>query len=145
MPDTDKPPERVLGLDYGTRKIGLASGQVITGGATALPALACRNGTPDWDAIEQAVKEWQPQALVVGLPLNMDDSESELSARARRFARQLEGRLGLPVWLVDERLSTREARDRLGERYRGGPDPRVDSEAAALVIESFYQDGGERP
>ena len=141
----DERPEQVLGLDYGTRKIGLASGQVITGSATALPALACRDGAPDWQALARVISEWRPQALVVGLPLNMDDSESELSARARRFARQLEGRFDLPVWLVDERLSTREARDRLGERYRGGPDPRVDSEAAVLMIEGFYRDGGERP
>ncbi len=140
-----EPPASVLGLDYGTRKIGVASGQAVTGGASPLPALNCRDGAPDWDGIERLLDEWQPQALVVGLPLNMDDSESELSERARRFARQLEGRFRLPVWLVDERLSTREARERMGQRYRGGPDPRVDSEAAALIIEGFYRDGGHRP
>ena len=138
-------PESVLGFDYGTRKIGLASGQSLTGTGTALPALPCTNNQPDWAAIEQQIREWQPDALVVGLPLNMDDSESESSQRARRFARQLHGRFGKPVWMVDERLSTREARDRLGDSARRGPDPRVDSEAAVLMIESYFRDGGSPP
>ena len=138
-------PESVLGFDYGTRKIGLASGQSLTGTGTALPALPCANNQPDWVAIEQQIQEWQPDALVVGLPLNMDDSESESSQRARRFARQLHGRFGKPVWMVDERLSTREARDRLGDSARRGPDPRVDSEAAVLMIESYFRDGGSPP
>ena len=142
MPET---PATVLGFDYGTRKIGLASGSALTGTGNPLPAIACPRQAPDWDAIAAHVGEWQPAALVVGLPLNMDDSESELSRRARRFARQLEGRFHLPAWLVDERLSTREARERLGENYRGGADPKVDSLAAVLIIEGFYRDGGERP
>lgn len=138
-------PESVLGFDFGTRKIGLASGQSLTGTGTALPALPCINDQPDWAAIERLIREWQPDALVVGLPLNMDDSESESSQRARRFARQLHGRFGKPVWMVDERLSTREARSRLGDDARRGPDPRVDSEAAVLMIESYFRDGGSPP
>lgn len=139
------PPATVLGFDFGTRKIGLATGQSLTGGASPLNALPCPRQSPDWAAIEALIREWQPDALVVGLPLNMDDSESELSQRARRFARRLEGRFGKPAWLVDERLSTREARERLGDDYRGGADPRVDSMAAALIIETFFRQGGTRP
>lgn len=135
----------VIGFDFGTRKIGVASGQSLTGSASPLPALRCRNQAPDFDAIGKLVDEWQPDILVVGLPLNMDGSESDSSARARRFARQLEGRYNKTAWLVDERLSTREARDRLGDQYRGGPDERVDSMAAVLLVESFFREGGQRP
>ena len=137
--------QAVLGFDFGTRKIGVASGQSVTGSASALAAVRCRNQAPDFDAIGKLIDEWQPDALVVGLPLNMDGSESDSSARARRFARQLEGRFNKTAWLVDERLSTREARDRLGDDYRGGPDERVDSMAAVLLVESFFREGGLRP
>lgn len=136
----------VVGFDFGTRKIGVAAGQSLTGSATPLEAVRQRDNKPDWEAIAHLMEEWRPDALVVGLPLNMDASESDLSRRARRFARQLEGRFQRPVFLVDERLSTREARERLGEQARNGPDPRVDSLAAVLIIESYFNEGGgERP
>lgn len=138
-------PNLVLGFDFGTRKIGVASGQSLTGSGSPLPALPCRQQQPDWEAIAALIREWQPEAVIVGLPLNMDDSESELSQRCRRFARQLHGRFHCPVFMVDERLSTREARDRLGDSYRGGADPRVDSLAAVLIIESFFESGGSPP
>lgn len=135
----------VLGFDFGTQKIGVASGQSLTGTGSPLPALRCRDQAPDWAAIEALIREWQPDALVVGLPLNMDDSESPLSQQARRFARRLNGRFGKPVWMVDERLSTRDARERMGDQYRGGADPRVDSLAAALIIETYFSEGGVAP
>lgn len=135
-------PETMLGFDFGSKKIGVACGQSLTGTANPLPAIANRDGVPDWPVIEKLVQEWQPSGFVIGLPLNMDDSESETSGKARRFARQLHGRFGKPAWLVDERLSTREARDQLGSRKKRGPDPRVDSLAAVLMIESYFRDGG---
>lgn len=136
----------VVGFDFGTRKIGAAAGQSLTGSAIPLAAVRQHDNRPDWDAIATLIEEWRPDTLVVGLPLNMDGSESDLSRRARRFARQLEGRFQRPVCLVDERLSTREARERLGERARKGPDPRVDSIAAVLIIESYFNEGGgQRP
>jgi putative holliday junction resolvase len=131
----------LLAFDFGTRKIGLASGQSLTGTGSPLPALPCREGIPDWEQVRRLLAEWQPDLLLVGLPLNMDGTDSDLSQRARRFAGRLKGRFGKPVQLIDERLSTREARDRLGDRYRGGSDPRVDSMAAVLLIESFFNDG----
>lgn len=130
--------QSLVGFDYGTRKIGAAAGQALTGSATPLDAISCLQGQPDWARIEQLLNEWSPELLVVGLPLNMDGSESETCRRARRFARQLEGRFGVPARMVDERLSTREARERLGGEARRGPDPRVDSLAAVLIIESFW-------
>src|SRR5690606_37475263 len=120
----------LLAFDFGTRKIGVASVQSLTGSGSPLPALPCRDGVPDWDQVAQLLRDCQPDLLLVGLPLNMDDTESELTLRARRFAGRLKGRFGKPVQLIDERLSPREARERLGAAYRGGSDPRVDSMAA---------------
>jgi len=107
-----QPPATLLCFDYGERRIGVAVGQTLTGTATPLETLPARDGNPDWDRVATLVAEWQPDALVVGLPLNMDDTEQELTARARRFGNRLHGRLGLTVHFADERLSTREARDR---------------------------------
>ncbi len=130
--------QSVVGFDFGTRKIGVAAGQALTGSATPLEAVPCRNGGPDWARIQALLDEWRPELVVVGLPLNMDGSASESSRKARRFARQLAGRFERPTRMVDERLSTREARERLGPAAHKGPDPRVDSLAAVLLIESCF-------
>ncbi len=129
----------VLGFDFGTKKTGVATGQSITATAAPLAPLAMRDGIPDWLVIERLLKEWQPQALLVGLPLNMDDTESELSHLARKFARRLHGRFNLPVFMVDERLTSRAARELLteiGDR-RKGKLPSLDSTAAVLMVESW--------
>ena len=126
-----------LAFDYGTRKIGVAVGQSITGTATALPVLGARDGIPDWEAVGKLIAQWQPAVLVVGLPLNMDGSESELSARARKFANRLHGRFGLVVELEDERLSTRSARPFVGKGTQ-----LLDSHAAAIVLESWLAKPG---
>jgi putative Holliday junction resolvase len=131
----------VLGFDFGTRKFGVATGQRITATASPLPPMPSRDGIPDWIQVDKLIAEWQPQALLVGLPLNMDDSESELSRLARKFGRRLEARYRLPVWMVDERLSSRAARDLLGvagTRHKGKLAS-VDSTAAVLVTESWLE------
>lgn len=135
----------LLAFDFGTQFIGVATGQSITQTASPLPALKAKDGQPNWDEVGALLNQWQPQLLLVGLPLNMDGSVSELSRRARRFAGRLQGRFGVTVQMMDERLSTREARDQLGERYRGGKDTKVDSVAAALLIESYFNDGPGEP
>ena len=92
--------------------------------------------------VEAVIKEWRPHALLVGLPLNMDDSESELSRLARKFARRLEGRFALPVFMVDERLTSRSARELLvdiGAR-RKGKLPSLDSTAAVLMVEGWLSE-----
>ena len=129
----------VLGFDFGTKKTGVATGQSITATAAPLAPLAMRDGIPDWLVIERLLKEWQPQALLVGLPLNMDDTESELSHLARKFACRLHGRFNLPVFMVDERLTSRAARELLAEigDRRKGKLPSLDSTAAVLMVESW--------
>lgn len=123
----------VMGFDFGTTRIGVAVGQRVTGTATALATLAARDGVPDWEAISKLVTEWQPARFVVGLPLNMDGTESEMSARARRFSRKLQGRFHIPTETMDERLSSREARE-LAERNES-----IDAVAARLILESWFR------
>lgn len=129
----------VLGFDYGVRKIGVAVGQTVTRTATPLQTLPTRDQGPDWDAITRLIAEWQPEALVVGLPYEMDDTEAPVAVRARRFARQLEGRYRLPVHLADERLTTREAISQLGRDARRDA-LRVDAVAARLILETWLSD-----
>jgi len=129
----------LLAFDYGTRKIGVAVGQEVTGTASPVSVLQCHSGKPDWQAITQLVDNWRPQALVVGLPLNMDDSEQSMTIAARRFGRQLEERYNLPVYAVDERLSTKEAEGRL--RASGKPSASrqdEDAVAAQIILETWF-------
>ena len=112
---TDSSFQRILGFDFGTKRIGVASAQAITGAASPLTPIPARDGIPDWDKLDALLREWTPEALVVGLPLNMDDTESELSHLARKFARRMVARYRLPVFMCDERLSSHSARGLLME------------------------------
>jgi len=128
----------LLGFDFGLRKIGVAVGQTVTGSASALTTVRSRRRRPDWLKIEQLVREWQPTAAVVGLPYNMDDTETELAPAAKRFARQLRGRFCLEVYLVDERLTSVEARRQLG---RGAKSlEAIDATAAKLILETWLSE-----
>ena len=137
----------LLGFDYGTKQIGVAVGQVITGQARELCTLKAQNGAPDWAQVEKLFKEWQPDAVVVGLPLNMDGTPSEMSARAEKVARRLNGRFNVPAYTHDERLTTFEAK---GERMaRGGQrgsyrDNPVDAIAAALLLQGWLDAHAEQ-
>ena len=139
MPGTaDRSASVVLGFDWGTQKIGVAVGQEITGTATSLPALRAVQGVPDWHEVERLVAAWQPGLFIVGIPLNMDGSESESSHRASRFARSLSGRFAIPWVGVDERLSSVAARSELAEAPDGGAA--LDSVAARMIVESWLDE-----
>lgn len=131
----------ILCFDYGTKSIGVAVGSELTGSATLLPALKARDGIPEWEQIERLIKDWQPQLLLVGLPLNMDGSEQDFTVRTRKFANRLHGRFGLPVTLHDERLSTADARSRLFAEggYRNLSKDKVDSLSAQIIFEGWYE------
>lgn len=130
-----------LAFDFGTRSIGVAVGQQITGTARPLNALKAQNGTPDWTLIEKLLKEWQPALVIVGLPLNMDGTEQSLTARARNFANKIHGRFGVAIKLHDERLSTVEARTGLFEHggFRALDKGSVDSASAVVILESYFE------
>lgn len=125
-----------LGFDFGSHKIGLAVGQSITATASPLTTLSYVRQKPDWDAIEKIINEWKPDTLVVGLPYQMDDEEAEIAVRAKRFARQLEGRYKIPVEMIDERLTSREASNRLGKKAAKDVT-QVDAMAAKLILETW--------
>ena len=141
MPDV-KNSQSSMAFDFGTQKMGIAIGQSTMESATPLPLFAMKDGIPDWNQLLKLVREWQPNLFLVGLPLNMDDSESELSARARKFARRLRHQTNIETWMVDERLSTRAARDELSHYHAQGRGKKLsaDSLAATLFIESWYRD-----
>lgn len=130
----------LLAFDFGTKSIGVAVGQPLTGTARPLAALKAQDGIPNWEQIERLLQEWQPQQVVVGLPLNMDGSEQPLTARARKFANRLHGRFGVQVVLHDERLSTVEARADLFARggYKALTKGSVDSLSAVIILESWF-------
>ncbi|MCC7464056.1 MAG: Holliday junction resolvase RuvX [Gammaproteobacteria bacterium] len=141
-------PQLVLAFDFGLKRIGLASGESLTG--SSAPLAAIRNGpAPDWPAIDRQVAALQPGQLVVGSPYNVDGSPGALSTAADRFAQALARRYDLPVARVDERYSSLDAAGRLKQRRASGAHRRrlrredVDSAAAAVILERWFQgDGG---
>ncbi|AOR62562.1 Holliday junction resolvase RuvX [Pectobacterium wasabiae] len=131
----------ILAFDFGTKSIGVAIGQEITGTARALTSFKAQEGIPDWQKVEKLLSEWQPDLVVVGLPLNMDGTEQPLTARARKFANRLHGRFGVAIELHDERLSTVEARADLFERggFKALDKGSVDAASAVIILESWFE------
>lgn len=130
-----------MAFDFGTQKMGVAVGQSTIESSNPLALFPMKDGIPVWENLLKIVNQWQPDLFLVGLPLNMDDSESDLSRRARKFARRLKHQTNIETVMVDERLTTREARDDL-EHYQSqgrGKNLAADSLAAALFIDSWYR------
>ena len=135
-------PEGVyLGFDFGYKRIGVAVGQALTGSASPLSTLDAKLGVPNWEAVQKVLNQWKPLALIVGLPTCIDDSEQYTTSAAKGFARQLRKRFALSVHLVDERLSTVEARAHLFAKggYRKIKNSEVDSIAACIILEQWLQ------
>lgn len=131
MPEGSVQPQSLLAFDFGTRRIGVASGQRLLGRGEPRGTVTVA-GSAHFDAIGQLIAQWQPDALVVGVPFHPDGAEHENTLRARRFARQLHGRFRLPVHEVDERYTTTEA---LAAGARGD---QADAMSAVLILEQFF-------
>jgi putative Holliday junction resolvase len=135
--------QTILAFDFGLRRIGIASGDTVTGTAGPRPAAAVTAAGPDWGVIEREVRSLQPHLLVVGAPYNADGSPGSLATAANGFAAELERRFGLPVKRVDERFSSLQANERLkaqrasGERKRRVRREDIDSAAAAVILERW--------
>lgn len=129
----------ILGFDFGMKNIGIAVGQELTHTANPLTAIKARDGIPDWEHIRKLLDEWKPQLLIVGLPLNMDGTEQDMTAAARRFGNRLHGRFNIPVEWQDERLTTYEALDQMGIRSKMDTRQRsdVDQLSAQLILQSW--------
>ncbi|MBV8503563.1 MAG: Holliday junction resolvase RuvX [Paucibacter sp.] len=123
--------QTALAFDFGVRRVGVATGSRFTGSAEALKSIAVE-GDARFAAIEKLIREWQPEALIIGVPFHPDGAEHEITKRARKFGRQLNGRFRLPVYEVDERYTSVEA--------QAGGARDVDSAAAALILEQFFRE-----
>src|SRR5690554_2304384 len=140
MPDTGN--RRLLAFDFGTRRVGVTSGQELLGTGRPLTMIPARDGIPDWNHIEKLLAEAKPQLVLVGLPLNMDGTENDMCARARKFGKRLHGRYHVPVEMVDERLTSFEAKGEVmaagGSRDFGRHG--VDDLAAVLILETWCRE-----
>src|SRR5208283_2497812 len=140
---------RLLGIDYGTRRIGVAYGDDV-GVATPLPALVASDALRRWAGLETLLKERRVTEVVVGHPLNMDGSAGPKAAEAEAFARRIETELGLPVHLVDERLTSYEAEATIAPAKRRAARRAglVDSRAATIILQDYLDglaQGGASP
>ena len=125
----------VLGIDFGLKHIGVAVGQTVTQTANGLVTIRAKNGNPDWSEFEQLLTQYRPLAVIVGLPLNMDGTSSEMSDRATAFAQALAKRCQSPVFLADERLSSWAVRD---DADLEGKD--IHTRSACLIAQIYLAD-----
>lgn len=135
----------LLAFDFGFRRIGVATGQALTGTANPLTVVESRAGGIDWEALDRLVREWRPSALVVGLPVHADGAEHEITRAARQFGRELEERTGLPVHFADERYTSRLAASDFAAMRREGAARRkdrrmLDAVAAQRILETFLNE-----
>jgi putative Holliday junction resolvase len=129
----------VLGFDYCKKRIGLATGQTITSSATPCKTINQVNGNPDWSAIETEIQQWKPQALIVGMPYHTDGSENEMTAAVRQFCYELEKRFKLPVFEVNEALSSQQAEEILKQSIKITQQNKaeIDKMAAAIIVQRW--------
>ena len=133
------PEQTVFAFDYGSKRCGVAVGQTLT--KSARPLAQINHSTMSkWQTLDTLIKEWQPQTLVVGLPLNMDDSVGNIAAKAKQFGLKLQQRYQLPVQFIDERLSTRAARERLQQQgIKKTNKAAINSTAAQIILEDWLR------
>ncbi|MFQ3235501.1 MAG: putative Holliday junction resolvase [Paraglaciecola sp.] len=129
----------ILAFDFGTKSIGVAIGQEITGTASPLNAIKAQDGIPNWDLVAKLFDEWRPDIALVGLPLNMDGSYQQVTFSAKKFANRLNAKYRLPVETYDERLTTVDAKARLFEMggFKKLDKQKIDSASACLIFESW--------
>jgi putative Holliday junction resolvase len=135
-------PKRLIAFDFGMKRIGVAIGQTITQTARPLETISAKDGCPHWESMTKLIKKWQPDALVVGIPLNMDGTEQPITQAAQQFANQLRKRFSLPVYETDERLTTKAAREHLFDQggYKALQDGQVDRIAAQLILNAWFME-----
>ena len=137
----------ILAFDFGLKRTGVAVGNTLTGSATPECTLQSKDEKPDWDGITQLIKEWKPEKIVVGMPTELDGSESTLTKRIERFCNQINGRYNLPVELENEQFTSIEAAGRLKQLRQSGRKQKVKKEevdkiAASIILESWMKNNG---
>lgn len=141
LPTDCSKPVTVMSFDYGTEKIGIAIGQSISSTAEPLTIIRAKDGIPNWSEITGLTESWRPNYFVVGLPYNLDGSDSKLLQRALKFAKRLNGRFNIPTFGIDERLSSKAAT----EKFKTG-NPKnsvrneIDDVAAQIILETWFSE-----
>lgn len=135
----EKKPRILLAFDFGLKRIGVAVGQIVTVSARPLTTLKANQGKPELAALNRLMKEWRPDALIVGIPLNMDGTDQSVTQAARDFAEWLRHEFQLPVFEADERLTTKDAREKLFNKggIKALQHGQVDSVAAQLILQNW--------
>ncbi len=132
----------ILAFDFGTSHIGVASGSAFTQTASPRQALKARDGIPDEQSLNKLMQEWKPAKCVVGLPLNADGTEQEMTKRAKRFGNRLAEKFKVKVEFVDERYTSVAAKERIfsqgGFRALASDKGRIDSESACEILEQYF-------
>ena len=123
----------IMGFDFGMKRIGVAVGQKVTQTASGLTVVQACDGIPRWEQIDKLILDWQPGKFIVGLPLNMDGSKSEMSQKAHKFSRRMSSRYDIPSEMFDERLTSFEAREHEEKTH-------IDAIAARLILESWLRE-----
>ena len=123
----------VMSFDFGMKRIGVAVGQKVTQTASGLGVVQAFDGIPKWDYLDKIVLDWQPERFIVGLPINMDGSNSEMSKKAQKFSRRISSRYKIRSEMFDERLTSFEAREHDGKTH-------IDAIAAKIILESWLRE-----
>ena len=123
----------VMSFDFGMKRIGVAVGQRVTKTASSLTVVQAFDGIPKWDYLDKIVLDWQPERFIVGLPINMDGSNSEMSKKAQKFSRRISSRYNIRSEMFDERLTSFEAREHDGKTH-------IDAIAAKIILESWLRE-----
>ena len=146
LPTDCSKPVTVMSFDYGTEKIGIAIGQSISSTAEPLTIIRAKDGIPNWSEIAGLTESWRPNYFVVGLPYNLDGSDSKLLQRALKFAKRLNGRFNIPTFGIDESLSSKAA----AEKFKAG-NPKnsvrkeIDDVAAQIILETWFSEYNKKP
>ena len=131
----------VMAFDFGTKNIGIAIGQEITNSSQTFYTVRAYQGEPEWAQLDKVVFDWNPKLFIVGDPLNFDGSESDIKEKSDKFSNQIHKKYKIPVTLVDERLTTKEARERIKEAVNMSLRSSVDIHqvSAQIILESWFR------
>ena len=132
---------KLIGIDFGNSRIGVASGQMLTKTATPIATIAAKKGEPQWHELDKLIKQWRPSDIIIGLPIDAKDQETKITKQARAFAEKIGLRYHKPVHLISETFSTREARWRLEEiQQKSNRHLKVDALAACVILETWMNE-----
>jgi len=130
----------VMAFDYGLRNIGIAIGQNITKSASTFYSIKAKEGKPDWIKLDSIVEEWQPSLFIVGDPFNMDGTKSDFQKRISKFSSELNKRYDVRVHMMDERLTTKEAKERIKNEVKGiKGSSNKHSISAQIILEDWFR------